>query len=147
MGGTQPGESSTAKCCSPMEVLPSTGLPPTQRTPHPHPPGYENRDYHSFHPASPTPTPTSSINTTDTRGLPTLCPPPGLPPGRRAPRPTAEDKGFLSFTPRMLSETHDLWTLIFPVPQFHPLFPSGLSGCLSPTRVSAPPAPTPCFLI
>lgn len=70
--------------------------------------------------------------------------PPGTPTWQREPRnhdTTAADQGLLSLTPRMLSEPHDLWTLIFSEPQSCPFLSSGLSGCLSPTPFSSSPPP------
>lgn len=70
--------------------------------------------------------------------------PPGMPTWQREPRnhdTTAADQGLLSLTPGMLSEPHDLWTLIFSEPQSCPFLSSGLSGCLSPTPFSSSPPP------
>lgn len=108
-------------------------VPPT----HTHTAGYEA----IFHfillpppPRSARPSPPSSSNTVRTRGRNTLSPCPG--------DSTPASQALLSLTPRMLSEPHDLWTLIFPERQSRPFLSSGLSGCLSPTHFSpSPPAP------
>lgn len=85
-------------------------------------------------PRSARPSPPSSSNTVRTRGRNTLSPCPG--------DSTPASQALLSLTPRMLSEPHDLWTLIFPERQSRPFLSSGLSGCLSPTHFSpSPPAP------
>lgn len=105
--------------------------------PHTHTAGYEA----IFHfillpppPRSARPSPPSSSNTVRTRGRNTLSPCPG--------DSTPASQALLSLTPRMLSEPHDLWTLIFPERQSRPFLSSGLSGCLSPTHFSpSPPAP------
>lgn len=112
----------------------SKALPPHTHT---HTAGYEA----IFHfillpppPRSARPSPPSSSNTVRTRGRNTLSPCPG--------DSTPASQALLSLTPRMLSEPHDLWTLIFPERQSRPFLSSGLSGCLSPTHFSpSPPAP------
>lgn len=118
--------------------------PPTQRTPTT--PRGSKVIIHSIwlppppHPSLAQPPVINTANTRGPRAHPS--PQPRSPPGRGGQGPaTPDDKGLQSVTPRMLSQPGDLWTLISPAPQSCPLFPSGLSGRLSPTPAALLPLP------